>query len=580
MKRAVRLILIAAVGFAAAQLVAQDERPAAPAGPETPLRHDDRVITRIEGGPAADDAGAARGQRNWPQAPPDARFTDVGWFAPIAASDPSPALPDEVTRAFVIPIREPIDAGMAKTIQQKIIQARKGDAQLVIFDIDTPGGEVEAMDRIVAAIEQDLRNVYTVAWVNQSAFSAGAVIALATDEIVMGRRAKIGDAAPVFIGPGGAIDVPADVRAKAISAGVATVKGLARRQGYDVALAAGMVDPDMAVWLIRNRQTGQLNIVDAREWRGRVANVPADPEAGPDAGGAANQDAQWEFVRLINAEGQLVTLEPTEARLYGLSRRSADSMAEMQPLYDITTEPVVLGDSWSDRAAEFLIDPVVTSLLVMIGLMAFYAELHTPGFGFAGIIAVLCVVLLLSGRYLLGLANVWEIAMLVAGMALIMLEVFVVPGFGITGISGIALLVASLVAIAIPNDIDELPIPRTDLAWRYFESGMLAMTLGVVGGLIAAALLSRVLPKTTLGRKVFLAPAEVFTGPPAAENDPARSLRAGDVGLVHNACRPVGKAMFGSALLDVVCEGTMASRGDRVQVLRVEGNTIVVERMA
>ncbi|MCY2924662.1 MAG: hypothetical protein NT031_04365, partial [Planctomycetota bacterium] len=148
--------------------------------------------------------------------PEDARVRPDGWFAPRAGLSARAMLPDAVGKAFVIPIHGEIDGDLVSAIERKIVLCRGKGADLVIFDLDTYGGEVVAMDRICEAITRDLGQTYTVAYVNPKAISAGAIISLACREIVMAPAGKIGDALAIRLGPDGRIEHASDeeVRSK------------------------------------------------------------------------------------------------------------------------------------------------------------------------------------------------------------------------------------------------------------------------------------------------------------------------------------------------------------------------------
>jgi membrane-bound serine protease (ClpP class) len=165
----------------------------------------------------------------------------------------------------------------------------------------------------------------------------------------------------------------------------------------------------------------------------------------------------------------------------------------------------------------------------------------------------------------------------VAGIILIGVEIFVIPGFGVAGISGIALCAMSLLAMMIPNAPLEIPWPRTDLMWGYFRRGGVALTIGFLGSVALMVVLSRILPKSSLSNKLFLAPAAEYHEPPTTEQHPIHSIKAGDEGVAATTCRPSGQVRIGEHLLDAVADGTMIASGTKVRVLRNDGNRLVIE---
>jgi len=521
--------------------------------------------------PARRVGPAASGPTSWPAAPSGARFVEDGWFAPVRRSR-APELASPVQRAYVIPIHGPISDTTYDVVKRKIIRCRASGAQLIIFDMDTPGGSGTAMIDLVDLIQTDLKDIYTLAYVNPEAVSAGAIISLACDEIVMSPTAVLGDAMPIMLGPGGQIaPIPEKERGKIESYMTSKVRTLAERNGYNTAMCEAMVTITIEIWLVRNDQTGELRAVDAREWKTKVSGGPGEAEA---------DETQWRYVRTVVGPKKLVTMTAKEAVFYGFATRIVEGMDQLKRLYEIVSEPVVLRDNWSEKLVAFLTSPVVTSVLLMGALFFAYVEMHSPGFGVAGAIAVACFALLIGGRYLVGLANWWEIAVLVIGVALILLEVFVIPGFGVPGIIGIICIVVAFLAMILPNAPTELPIPKTDLDWQMLRRGIFALGVGFVAALVLAAVASRYLPKFPIASKLVLAPAEPMTAPPASPEHPIHRIQVGDVGIVQGPCRPVGKVRFGDDLIDAVSEGEMIPAGTTVRVLRREGNRLVVERLA
>ena len=484
-----------------------------------------------------------------------------------------PKLPQKITRAFVIPIREPITSKTHDAIRRKVTRRAAG-AEIIIFDMNTPGGEMGAMRKISRLIVDELENIYTVAYINPEAFSAGAIISLACNEIVMVPTAVIGDAMPIMIGPGGTlVRIPDKVRGKIESAARAEVRVLAKRNGYNEALCQAMITIDMEIWLIRHRRTGEVRVVDRAEWRGRVAGVPTTRPSGA----AAPADAPWEYVLTIDGPGELVTLTAGEALRYGLAAHVLKDMGALKTHYDIVAEPVVLGDNWSEKLVEFLMHPAVLGFLFFVAILCTYVEINTPGFGVAGGVAIACAAVILGSRYLTGLASAWEIALFALGVVLLLVEIFITPGFGVLGTLGIICCVVGLLAMIVPNAPDKLPWPEGPLDWSVFTNGILALSLGFLAAIGGSIIVARYLPEVPVAGKLVLAPPRLGGVGPAGEGAAILQVRPGQVGRVVQTCRPVGKIQIGDALVDAIADGAFLSAGTDVVVLRNEGNRVVVE---
>ncbi len=494
------------------------------------------------------------------------------WYVRRPSAKVTP-LPRPVKQAFTIPIREEIRDSTYDALVRKMGEAKARGADMIVFDMDTPGGSSQAMNEIAKLIMGE-EDVHTVAYVNPQAFSAGAVIALACDEIVMTSNGVIGDAMPILLGPGGVQAMDEELRGKIESAATAIIRTLAERNGYNKALCEAMITLKMEVWLVRKRDTGELAIVSAGEVRHLVAGAPADEEAR-----VASRPASgpvYDYLLTIDTDKELVTMTASEAYKMGFTDHILDSIDELRAHYGIDSPLQVLEDTWSEKLASFLASPAVTGILMFVGIIAVYAELHTPGFGLAGITAIICFALLLGSRYLTGLAQWWEVALFFLGLVMIAIEVFLIPGFGVVGITGIICCVAALLAMVVPNAPDKLPLPDTDLDWSIFSSGAMALGIAFVCALAGMAGLARVLPKVPVAGRLILAPPRTTEAPPAAESAPIQRVNVGDVGIVTAACRPVGVVRFGEMLVAAVSEGELIPIGEKVRVLANEGNRIVV----
>ncbi|MBS3820557.1 MAG: hypothetical protein GVY16_06015 [Planctomycetes bacterium] len=485
-----------------------------------------------------------------------------------------PALPEQIDTAFVIPIQEQISPKLAHAIGRKIMRCRGRGAQIIIFDLNSPGGRLDAMEEIVSTIRDEADDIYTVAYVHPNAISAAAIISLACDEIILAPAGKIGDAMPIMPGPQGVQEIPEKERGKIESYMRAEMRSLAKMQGYNVLMCEAMVTITIEVWLVENVATGERKVVEASEWRRRVKDTP-------DAGDDANADAEWRYIRTVDGPMELVTMDAEEAYMYGFTEHIIDDMDALEAHFNITTPPQVLADNWSEELVDFLTSPAVASILFFLMLLFGYLETNTPGFGVFGAIAITCLVILTTSQFLVGLAQWWEIAALILGVILILVEIFVIPGFGVAGISGIALCIIALLAMVVPNAPTELPWPDSQVAWDFFRRGTLGLGLAFVAFLVAAGILSQYLPKMKILSKsrLLLAPSRPAASEPRADDAPIFRINVGDEGLAASALRPVGEVRFDGDLIDAISDSGMIDRGRRVRVIKREGNRLVVEEI-
>jgi membrane-bound serine protease (ClpP class) len=510
------------------------------------------------------------------EAPAGATVTTEGWFAPPSPKFAPPALPPEVTRAFVIPIREPIAEKTYDAVKRKVIRCRLAGAEMIIFDMNTPGGRGDAMEDILRLVLDDMRDVYTVAYVDPEAFSAGAVISLACTEIVVSPTAVIGDAMPIMIGVGGELaPVPKEERSKIESGIRGIIRTTAENRGHSVALCEGMVTIGIEVWLIRNHHTGELRVVNAADERGKVRNAPAAGATQASVSAALATD--WEYLRTIDGPESLVTLTGYEAVDAGLARRMLANMDKLRQHYNITAPPTVLEDTRSETLVEFLTSPVVAGILFFVGILGIYVEFNAPGHVLPGVAGLICLAIFFGSRYLIGMASWWMIALFILGVLLILVEILVVPGFGVPGVLGVIFCVVGLLVMLMPYRPGKW-LPNTPLDWRLFTNGVLGVTMGFVGAVAAALAIAKYLHRLPVAGRLVLPSVVPPVEPTVTEGSPYLRVKAGDIGTVERMCRPVGKVRFGEDLLDAGSQGEIIEPGTAVRVLRREGNRLIVEK--
>ncbi|MCP4379055.1 MAG: hypothetical protein GY794_23135 [bacterium] len=517
---------------------------------------------------------------------PGRRVTEHGWFPARVRKVPAPKLPKNIERVFVIPIRDQehgITATTYQSIKNKVTTCLGKDAQLVIFDMDTPGGSVAAMQRIVSLITVELNDIYTIAYVRNEAISAGAIISMACDEIIMAPTGMIGDAMPIMISPAGQLaPMPKEERGKIESYLRSNLRILAERNGHSGPLCDAMITLSWRVWLIRRPDTRELKLVNPdpkiNNWLSKISGAP-----GKDGKSTAPVNAEWEFVKQVDGDDELVTKTADEAIEIGLvdliiEAPAEDPFAGLKKHYHITGEPVVLVDSWVESLVAFLTSPAIKGLLMTLGIMGIYMEIRAPGFGLPGGLAIACFALLFGSHFLIGLANWWEIALFGVGLILIVLEIFVIPGFGVAGICGIlCCLIGLLFGVGIPNAPTEFPWPQTDLDWEWFSAAIYAVGLGFSCGVIGAVILAQYLPKMPMANRLVLAEAHAATDAPATKDAPIMHIKVGDTGTVATMCRPVGQVRFGDELCDATADGATIEVGVKVRVIERTGNQLIVK---
>ena len=478
------------------------------------------------------------------------------------------AVSSEDALVYVINIRNEIGNGLRVYIDNGIKQASEAEADAIIFDVHTPGGAVGAARDIIDAIQRT--EVPTIAYVNTEAISAGAMISLSCDQIVMRHGGAIGDSAPVSI-------QGEELSEKAVSYIRGKIRATAERGGRNPDIAAAMVDKRL--YLVR-LVDGEIITLREEEYAERK-----------DAG------EEMDIIAAGGPEGELLTLTTEEALEYNLADGEADTVADLLAMYQIvevdgerkalTTEGTALkqselgGDrvkvvkslneatqqtvlaSLADRFVFFLTSPFVSAGLLALGSLGLFMEIRTPGFGLPGIAGLICLGLFFWGHRLLDISADYAALAFIAGVALLLIELFVIPGFGVAGIAGIVLMVGS-VFFVFQN------------AYR-LETAMFALSFSIILAFVLGMGLVYILPKTRTWNHFVLQTA--MDSGAGFHSAPREDFQAyvGKTGVALTPLRPAGTVRIDDKRLDVVTVGDFVLRDTPVKIVDVEGSKIFVE---
>lgn len=418
--------------------------------------------------------------------------------------------------AYVATVSGMIDLGLAPYIERVLKEAHEAGASAVVLDINTFGGRVDGAVQIRDALLA--AKVPTIAFVNPRAISAGALISLAAGKIVMAKAGTLGAAAPVQgAQPGGE---PKSAGEKTISYVRKEFRTTAEIRGRDPLIAEAMVDVDVAI------------------------------------------DGLIE-------KGKLLTLTTNEALQRGIADASADSVeAALAVMGFDNAEIRRTAANWAEWLVRWLTHPVVSSLLLTVAMVGVIVELRTPGFGVPGGIGLLSLGLFFWGHWIVALAGWEELILVAAGIVLLALELFVVPGFGVVGLLGIAGLVAGLV----------LSLVGGGSSSEFLIEALTRVLAAVAFALLLSLLLLRYLPRLPIGRSLILETRldarGGYASPPEREN-----RWVGRTGRTLTPLRPAGIVEIDGERLDVVSTGDAVEAGRHVKVVRVDGNRIVVRVM-
>ncbi len=457
-------------------------------------------------------------------------------------------------KVFLVPFDGPVDLGRKDFVERAIDEAIEKKAGVILLAIDSPGGRVDYTEEILGALERArTAGIRTVAWIKGNAWSAAAIIATACDRIYVKGNASLGAAQPIFM-TGEGVEEAGE---KFVSAMRTEARANAERTGRPAALAEAMVDPDTEVYEVLDR--GKRKFLTALEWKDLREK-------------SYREGFEVVVESTVIEKGKLLSLTARKALDYGYVDGEAASLDRVLETEGLATAEVIEFElSWSQHLANFLTLPLVSMVLLILGIAGIYVEIKAPGFGVPGILGAACLFLLFFGKYSVGLAEIHEILLFLAGIVLILVEVFVTPGFGVPGIAGAVLIVAGLLLSS-----QDFVIPATELQQRAFFDNVVRTLLSMGGAVVALVFLGAVLPRTPLFRRLEL------RAPSLEESQGGSAVQRFDenleglAGTAETALRPAGRGLFGARRLDIVTEGDYVEAGTPIRIYHVEGNRIVV----
>jgi membrane-bound serine protease (ClpP class) len=410
-------------------------------------------------------------------------------------------LPGSDRPIVIVPITGTVDDGMAHLVERSVGEANDEHARAIVLEVNSPGGLVDAAFRIRDALFSAQEPVD--AYVSERAYSAAALITLSAQRIIMAPGASIGAAEPVEAG--GAVP-PSD---KIVSALRAEFESTAQRNHYDSKLAGAMVDKNVS--LPQYKQHGMV----------LTLNTDDAVRAGIASGTAPTLDAALSQLHLADAP------------------RTAESF------------------SWAEAIARFATDPIVSAILLSIGMLGLLIEMQTLH-AIAGVIGVGALALFFGTHVYAGFSNGLVAVLAVLGLLGILWELHVVPGHGLPGIlGGVALLVAVLLAFGTP----------------FLFVGVETIATAIVLTVIAFTLTVRAVPQNAWAHRLALAAAQ---GPDYVASADHAMLR-GRTGTAVSYLRPAGIASIDGRRVDVLTEGEFIAQGTPIRVVRVEGARVFVE---
>lgn len=354
-------------------------------------------------------------------------------------------------KVYVIPIQDVIDLGIPGLVNRGIDLAESNNADLILFDIDTFGGRVDAATQIKDAIAST--EIETIAFINRRAISAGSLISLSCDQIFMTEGATIGATSVVDMSGSKQSEKSQSYMREEMAA-------TAEKSGKNPEIARGMVDEELSFeFLIVEGDTLTVTDIEGRK------------------------------------EGKLITLTTELALKYGIADGKSESVEELLKSLNIEDYQITMVDeNWSENVVRILTNPTVSSLLTTFGTIGVISELYSAGWGIGGTIGIICLTLALGAGYLTQLASATDLLIVFFGLAMLFVEFVAIPGFGLFGITGIVVLFYGLYLLLIPD----IPVGP-----EVYSEAMDGFSWAIVVGIFGIIFLLRIIGKSAFFQKLI-----------------------------------------------------------------------------
>jgi membrane-bound serine protease (ClpP class) len=439
---------------------------------------------------------------------------------------------EPIRKVFVFEMNRQVDKGLWRITQKAFVQSEEFDPDLIIIRMNTYGGMVDVADSIRTKILYYPKPVWV--FIDNNAASAGSLISIACDSIYMRPGANIG--AATVVNQTGEV-----VPDKYQSYMRATMRSTAEAHGKRI--------------LMKDKDT-------LTNWHRdpRIAEAMVDPSV---------------YIAGLIDTGKVLTMTTLEAIRWNYCEGEAESIPDLLKKQGIVNyELKEYRLSGFEKFMAFLLSPAVQGILILLIIGGIYFELQTPGIGFALVLAVIGAVFYFAPLYVDGLAEHWEIILFIVGIILLLVEIFVIPGFGVAGISGIALVVIGLALSLLSNVKLDFSGIGVLVIFKAFAFVVFFVFTALVGSIWASGKLFSSGPFNRLALKRTQEKSEGFISSP----EDIRNL-IGKVGEAYTILRPSGKVIIEGKVFDAIAETSWISKGDSVEVVRQETMQIYVRKI-
>ena len=463
--------------------------------------------------------------------------------------------PDSFSKPVLIQFHGEINDFLTGFFNRSMDKAEAAGADLILVEVDSPGGlKIESLQ--MARRLRDCK-AYTVVIVENEAISGGSLVSLGCDEIQINPDAKFGDSGEIGFDP--EQWAWRLIEPKIESYLSRDARDLAESKGRNPDLAEAMVDSDHLVYSKLN-DDGKLELTAVNDED------------------VLKPDPPWELV-IETKNGRFLTVSGQRAVELELAQGHASSRQDIAAELKIDlAQTTVYEPTMTDHTIHFLNQWWVSALIIFVGLIALWVELSAPGLGIGGLIAGLCALLFFWSHFLGGTAGWLEVMLFVAGVGFIAAELFVIPGFGVAGITGLLLMFASIVLAS-----QSFVIPTTAMDWNQLFTSIIVTTIVGVCFLFAAFFITRQMGNLPIFKGIIL-DSEVGREAKASElgDDKGQTtptyegVSVGDFGVADSLLRPAGRVKINGRVVDVVSDGSFVDQGTPIRVVKIHGNVITV----
>ena len=424
-------------------------------------------------------------------------------------------------------------------------ELRDNKVNWIGVSIDSAGGELDYCKEL-ASVLADLKpeEVQTVAYVPTEASGGAALVALACNQLVMHPEAHLGGKGSV------------EIDRKTLEAAREPLMELAGKHlSQSWSLLAAMIDPDVDLASFQNTKTGEVRLLSSEE----LKTLP--------------DKTDWRQGAKVKAAGEPLRLAANRAAELDIASHVVASFDEFKHIYGFTRDIRTAEPNWALELVEALSSPALAVLLLVIGFVGIYVELHTAGLGVGGFVAALAFMLFFWSNYLHGTAGWLEVLLFVGGVFCLLLELLVLPGFGIFGLGGGVMILASLVLAS-----QTVVLPRTESQLAELRHSLTLVAAALVIVVAATIALRSYLPKAPVFRTLLLSPTpeEDLVDLDYRESLADFSHLVGERGVATTNLMPAGKADFNGELVDVIADGMPIDRGTAIVVVKARGSRVLV----